>query len=295
MVLVITCSIISAIFFAIAAVIQQFKASLQGENLNLHLSLIGKLLKQPMWLLGIGSSLAGFIFQAVALLKGSLALVQPLLVLGVVFALPISAGFIHKRAMTAKEWAASFFVASGLIAFLVVAQARGGSRVAGLHTWIIIICSTAVVSIAIILMSRRAKISSRSTMQATAAGLINGLAAAFTKEVTHNLYMNYKASHNIFTSIIKETYSWEFIALIIDYAIVLFLVQSAFQGDQIGWSLPALTVSNPVISLIIGVAGFKETINTSGFQIFLETLFLLVSIYGIFLLAKLPSYNREQT
>ncbi len=293
MILVVTCSIISAIFFAIAAVIQQYKASLQGSELNLHISLIGKLLKQPLWLAGIGSSATGFIFQAIALFKGSLALVQPLLVLGVVFALPISAGFIHKRFMTLKEWVASILVASGLIAFLVVAQAKGGTRVADLHMWIFIIAGTALISLTIILISRKLKISSRSTMQATAAGLINGLAAAFTKEVAHNLYTYYKSSHNIFNAIIRESYSWEFIALIIDYAIVLFLVQSAFQGDQIGWSLPALTVSNPVISLIIGVIGFKETINTSWFKILLETLFLLVSVYGIFLLAKLPSYQKE--
>jgi hypothetical protein len=292
MILVIVASIIGALFFAIAAVIQQYQASLQAPNLNLHISLIARLIKQPIWLIGIASSFMGFIFQAVALFKGSLALVQPLLVLGVVFALPISAGFIHKRMMTLKEWIAAISVSFGLIAFLITAQAKGGARTADLKMWLYIISTTAVISAIIILVSRKMSISNRSTMQATAGGLINGLAAAFTKEVTHNLYLNYKNSHNILLALFNELHSWEFIALLVDYAIVLFLVQSAFQGNQIGWSLPALTVSNPVISLVIGVIGFKESIRTDSISIVFELLFLAISVYGIILLAKLPSYSK---
>ena len=52
--------------------------------------LILDLVRQPLWLLAIGANVVGFILQVVALAYGSLALVQPLLVCDLLFAVLIA-------------------------------------------------------------------------------------------------------------------------------------------------------------------------------------------------------------
>ena len=50
------------------------------------------LLRRPLWWAGTAAAVAGgYVFQALALAKGSLLLVQPILVSGLLFALPLSA------------------------------------------------------------------------------------------------------------------------------------------------------------------------------------------------------------
>ena len=55
------------------------------------------LVRQPLWLIAIGANLVGFALQVVALNYGSLAVVQPLLVLDLVFAVLISRTLAMRR------------------------------------------------------------------------------------------------------------------------------------------------------------------------------------------------------
>jgi drug/metabolite transporter (DMT)-like permease len=54
------------------------------------LALVRKLVRKPLWLLGWLTNLVGFLVQATALHFGSVALVQPLLVTQLLFALPMA-------------------------------------------------------------------------------------------------------------------------------------------------------------------------------------------------------------
>lgn len=49
-----------------------------------------RLLLQTAWLMGTLALFAGYVFQAAALDRGRLAIIQPLLVMTIVFALPLS-------------------------------------------------------------------------------------------------------------------------------------------------------------------------------------------------------------
>src|SRR5205823_13168937 len=79
----------------------------------------------PMWIIGILADVAGFGLQFVALDRGSLVLVQPLLVSGLLFALPFGAALTHRR-LTASEWLGSAATVAGLALFLVVASPGPG-------------------------------------------------------------------------------------------------------------------------------------------------------------------------
>ena len=71
----------AAFFFALAATLQQKGALGMGEvSLGSPASFV-QLARQKFWLMGTGALLVGYAFQAAALDRGRLAVIQPLLVL----------------------------------------------------------------------------------------------------------------------------------------------------------------------------------------------------------------------
>ncbi|MGE5274544.1 MAG: DMT family transporter, partial [Verrucomicrobiota bacterium] len=83
-------ALVAALLFALGTVLQQ-KAGLDEPSEGASTSLLIRMAQRPVWLMGIAADVFGFFAQAAALGLGRLAVVQPLLVLSVVFALPLGA------------------------------------------------------------------------------------------------------------------------------------------------------------------------------------------------------------
>jgi len=82
----------AAACFAVATAAQHCSAGLVPEAGGLQLRALiafGRAtLRQPLWLLGLATDVAGLALHVLALGQGSLALVQPLMTSGLLFALP---------------------------------------------------------------------------------------------------------------------------------------------------------------------------------------------------------------
>lgn len=117
-------AIVAAILFALGTVLQQ-KAGLdepievEGSGLLLQMA------RRPVWLAGIAADALGFVAQAIALTIGRLAVVEPLLVLSVVFALPLGARLSNQK-LGQLDIVAAVLVTCALGVFLVVADPSGG-------------------------------------------------------------------------------------------------------------------------------------------------------------------------
>src|SRR2546426_12079701 len=81
-------ALVAAFLFAVAATLQQKGALDLGVSADSMRSLAG-LIRSRWWLVGSGALLVGYAVQAVALDPGRLAIIQPLPVTTVVFALPL--------------------------------------------------------------------------------------------------------------------------------------------------------------------------------------------------------------
>src|ERR1700742_2479883 len=71
-------AVLASFCTATASVCQRIGAR-SSETAGFDLWLVFRLARQPIWLLGVGSMIGGFLFQLVALHFGALALVQPIL------------------------------------------------------------------------------------------------------------------------------------------------------------------------------------------------------------------------
>ena len=138
--------------YALASVLQQRSASAQPTDQTLKLSFLGRLLRNPVWVLGLACDVCGFAFQALALGHGTLVLVQPLLVCGILFALPIGAA-LSGRKLGRTDWVAALMVCAGLAVFLSVASPADGHDNVRPFVWVLLLASTAGAVVLLIALS----------------------------------------------------------------------------------------------------------------------------------------------
>jgi len=113
-------AVASAGLFAVGSAVQhQAVVALPNTSMS-HLRLVLQLARRPAWLLSNLSIIAGVVLHGTALAEGALVVIQPLLVTGLLFALPIAARLHRTRVSAAQSrWAA--VTVAGLGAFLVLA------------------------------------------------------------------------------------------------------------------------------------------------------------------------------
>jgi uncharacterized membrane protein len=271
---VVLASLGAACCYAIAAVLQQSAASDQRSELSLRPALLLVLLRRRRWVVGILASIGGYVFQFLALRRGALELVEPLLVASLVVALPLSAVAEHRR-LTNREWAPGVLIVVSLSLFLVTARPGPGTPHAGTAAWIVLGCVTVGALTACIRLAgpsgRR-----RAVLLGTGAGLLFGITGALTETTGHLL------DHGI----VHVLASWTPYALILAGVAALILNQSAFQAGRLEWSLPVMTILEPLTAIVIGEFMFGEHIAGGALARTGEIVGLAGMTLGVFALAR---------
>ena len=146
-------ALVSALLFALGSVLQQ-KAGLDEPTSGASPSLLLRMARRPVWLVGIASDAVGFVAQAAALGIGRLAVVQPVLVTSVVFALPLGVWISGQQARR-RDVGAAAVVVMALIAFLAIANPSGGRSEAPLPDWLIVGIVCVAVCVPLTLLGHR--------------------------------------------------------------------------------------------------------------------------------------------
>ena len=90
--------------------------------------LVFRLARQPVWLLGFATMIAGFVLQVSALRYGPLALVQPILAVELVFVFGYLAVVTRCRRVGWREWLAAAAMSAGVSVFRRAARGVPGHR-----------------------------------------------------------------------------------------------------------------------------------------------------------------------
>ncbi len=264
----------AAACYAASSVLQQREARDAPPEMALRLGLLAHLLRRPRWLLGNLADVAGFGLQFLALRTGSLALVQPLLVTGLVFALAGGAALDHRR-LSRAEWLWTAVTMGGLALFLAVSRPGPGSPRASTSGWLVLGALTLAV-VGGLILAGRALPRRRALFLSAGTGVLFGVVAALTESSAHLL------DHGV----LRALGHWQPYALAVCAVAGLTLSQSAFQAGDLKWSLPALTVVEPPVAILIGQLLFGEHINFAGLAPVGEALGLLAMIAGVFGLGR---------
>jgi drug/metabolite transporter (DMT)-like permease len=257
--LAVALGLLAGFLFAAAASLQQHAAGRTATATNSTADLTGKvilrplfalirrLVRSPMWLAGWFTNLFGFLVQAAALHLGSVALVQPLLVTQLLFAMPLSTAWA-RRWPTFIEWFGVIAISGGVATFLLVREVapvngepdRARVVLAGL-------CAAALVGLLVLAAAGRTPLV-HATLVSVAAGLCFAVSAVLMKLTADDL---------IHRGVAATALDWPGYSLAVSTLTGLLLEQSAFATGSLSAAVAAMTITNPIASYLLGVLAFR--------------------------------------
>ncbi|USQ87392.1 DMT family transporter [Streptomyces phaeoluteigriseus] len=278
-VLVLVLAVSAACCLGFGFVLQQNAAQKAPLGDFLSPRLLLDLARVPRWLGGMGLMVAGMALGAIALGRGEVSLVEPLLATNLLFALALSRRQTG-RPLGRQGWSGLLLLAGGVSAFIVAGEPRGGTAVSDpLRHWLII---GGMVGLALLLTAyaKRSRLSSGPVLLALAAGLLYGVQDALTR-VSGERFSD--------GGLVGLLTGWQPYAVLVLGVTGLVLVQSAFETAPLRMSLPPLTAAQPLAGIICGVGFLGDRLRTDAGALAWEAAGLAAAVVGIMLLGLHPA------
>jgi len=215
------------------------------------------------------------VLQAAALDRGSLAVVQSLCALSLVFALPLGVRFTGQRVGRRSIIGASATLV-GIVFFVVVGQPQGGTSQLEAAAWWASGLIIVVLMLLLAGLARRRRGAVAAALFATAAGLGFAFQAAVTKVFMTQLGYGLGA--------ILST--WTTYALIVSALAGFALQQSALKTGFLAPAMAASNASTLAMSVLLGVTLFQESISHGQGRLPPALFGLALAIVGVVLLAS---------
>jgi uncharacterized membrane protein len=263
----------AAVAFGWSTALMHHSASRAPKNDSGLLSLLWHLLFQPRWLAGMVASLAGLGLHALALKLGSLAVVQPLVVTGLVFAFLFRALLDWRLpSRTLIGWV--LLTAFGSALFLIGARSVSSSSEPSGPTATVFLIVGATAAAIIWRSSTWFGRNHAGLLLGVSGGIVFGLIAGVLKAATGSAGLIDLLTH------------WP-VYVLVSLGFSGFLInQHAYSRAPLASSLPILNVANPLIAVLFGVVVFHERPSGQPLTVVTEVIGLLTVLIGIFFLAQ---------
>jgi drug/metabolite transporter (DMT)-like permease len=252
--LVVFFALCAAICMAIGIVVRQRATLDVPQDQGVSSVMISTLLRRPLWWAGTGVAVLGYVFQALALIKGSLIVVQPLLVSALLFALPLSARVAGRR-VTRSELLWAGLLTAGLAVFVLLARPGPQEHAASLQTSTIAAAIVCAVIVGAVVLAIRVDGWRRAVLFAVAVGVLFGAVAVITKINMHIL--DERGLLNLLGT--PAPY-----ALVVLGVVATLLQQSAFHAGALHTSVPTMLILEPVVAVLLGAALLGEELDDAG-------------------------------
>jgi drug/metabolite transporter (DMT)-like permease len=281
-------AVVGAASFGLASALQQRATKEVPSRGALNPRLITELVRRPYWLLATGAVGLGLALQVVSLAFAPLALVQPLLVTGVLFGTLFAARLAGRRP-DRQILAGAAAAVAGLAAFLVLARPQGG--VTGLPD-LPTILPLGLALVAVVAGCLLAAVASRFSGSAhvgalaVATGVCYGVTAGLMKVVTGEIR----------TGGVFEIFSHPVIYVVCVVGPAGFLLsQYTFQqGVLIAPALAVITIVDPLVATAIGVLWLGEHLDSSTPVLVGEVFAAVVLVAGVIVLARRGTHLRQE-
>jgi drug/metabolite transporter (DMT)-like permease len=210
------------------------------------LLLVRRLLHQPIWLVGWGTNLLGFLTQALALHLGSVALVQPLLTTQLLFTLPLTSLWSRHRPL-GRDWLAVASMCAGVVVFLSVRGAAPTDGAAQRSAVLLAIALSAVAVLVTVLLAQGREPTVHAAVIGVGAGTCFAVSAVLIKLTTTDL---------VDRGVLATALDWPGYTLAVSTAAGLLLGQQAYAAGSLPVAIAAMSTTNPLVSYLIGIMAF---------------------------------------
>lgn len=217
-------------------------------------------LSSRYWWAGMIISLAGFLFQGLALAYGSLILVQTISVMSLIFALPLGAWIVRRRVTKTELWWGHVLTACVMV-LIAFGRPTGGDAHPPLWQWSLA-CVGGGLAVAALLRVAHSRHTSggRAVLFGVAGGTAFAYVALFTKGVADRWHAG---------GVWEVATTGEVYALAAAAVLALTLQQKSFEVGAVHQAVPASTVTTPVVSLVLGVVVLGERFGADDMELVL--------------------------
>jgi drug/metabolite transporter (DMT)-like permease len=270
-------ALLSALTFAVSTSVQHHAAAGAPASARGPLQLVAYLLRRPSWLTGQALAVIGFAMHAAALHYGPIALVQPIVISGIIFAVPVRAA-ISRRLPSRQEVLAVTLTAIGLAVFLVASDPTAGDRT-GLGAAPVTLTLLGVAVAVGAALSARLGREARHTafFLGVASGVLFGLVAGLLKLTLQQLADG---------GVVRMLTVWPTWALVVVGAGGVLGNQMAYRAARLSASMPVLNIVDGLVALAFGYLVFDEVPRHSPLYLAVEIVALACVGAGLWLLAR---------
>jgi uncharacterized membrane protein len=243
-------AILAAIFFALAATLWQRASMAMGVEAG-DSKAFARLLTNKVWLLGLLAQILGVVLQAAALDRGRVAIIQPLLVTTIIWAMPLGY-FLTHQTIVRRHIVGAALVVVGLAIFASVGDPAGGVDNAPTSEWIAAFLLLAAICGGLLLFGRRGGLSARAAVFGATAGILYGISATLMKPVVEELHAD--GLGGVLTD-------WELWVMAVAGLVGFYLQQVSLATGRLVPSVATVSVANPVVSVLLGVLVLEERLD----------------------------------
>jgi len=281
-------AVLSAASFGLASAMQQRATKRVPTSVALDPRIFVRLIRQPTWVLGVGTVAVGFGLQVVALAYGPLVLVQPLLVTGILFGTVFSA-MLARRPLDGQILVGATACVVGLAALLTLSRPHdtgGALAEAGHLAPLAIALAVIIVGCLVVAIGAQFSGAAHVTALAVATGVLYGVTAGMVKVITGQMRVGG------LPEMLTHPALW---AICVLGPIGFLLSQNTFQqGVLIAPALAIITIVDPLVGFAIGVFWLGEEVTTTVPVLAGVAAAGLIVTIGILLLARRGTQIRHQ-
>lgn len=266
---------VAAVCFAIANVLQQRVAAKLPTTAAFDGGVLLKLIRRPLWLLGLLAVTISMALQAVALGLGRLVVIEPVLASSLLVALGLSAWFGRHR-LRPIEWAAAIATFAGLVVFLITAQPTSGQPAASSAQLGFAVVGAFVAAGLAAVIAARQKPVRRALILGIGGGIAAGVTDGVTKSVAHLI-----GGHQLGVFADPRLY-----LLIVVGLMTYTMQQNGYRAAGLCAFLPAFAVLDPVVGSALGLTLYHERLAGGPARMAIEAVAVVAATWGIVRLAK---------
>jgi drug/metabolite transporter (DMT)-like permease len=276
--MVIGITLVAAMLLGAGFVLQQHAAGQEPQAYYMRLRLILDLVRRRRWLLGFGIMITGQLLSAWSVGHLDLSLYEPLIATSLIFALALAVPLSHQR-VRATELIGAVILSLG-VAALSLPREPGTPHVSfgSFADWPAA-AGIAVVAYICIHAGHRRSGPARATLTGVGAGLVFGIADALTRRTVQIL-----DAHS-FAGLLTN---WAPYCLVAAALIANWLMQNAFNAAPLNASLPAITASEPLAGILLGVVVFGDVIEISPGILAVQAAGIVALVLGVIMVARAP-------
>lgn len=274
-------TLVAAMLTGFGFVLQQHAAEQVEDAEFLHPGLIRRLVHNRRWLAGIAVMVAGYLAQAWTLGHLTLSVTEPLLTTNLIFALVLAVP-LAGQALRRTEILGAVLLTAGVAALSLTRTVKAPAASFGSSSYWPAAAGIALIAVILVQIGRKRSGGVRAALTGIAAGLMLGVADAFTRRTVQ--IIDGRDPLNLLVH-------WPGYATIVASIIGLWLVQNAFNAAPLHKSLPAVTAAEPTAGIVLGVVVFGDQVHISPPLAVVQLVGAVALVVGVILVARAPVFR----